>query len=349
MRVGTTLAIIAALVSGAPARGAEILDDPYLWLEDVHGEKPLAWVRQENARTLQTLTADAEYAADYESVLAVLDAQDRIPFGGLEQNFVFNFWQDAAHPKGLWRRTTIADYATPAPHWDVLLDIGALSADERENWVYKGADCTPSLARCLVSLSRGGGDAVVIREFDMNGRTFLADGFALPEAKSTATYEDDDTILFATAKDAQTGSGYPRIVRRWKRGTPLSRAATIYEGKTEDVSVDPFVLRGNSGALAMVSRATSFFEAEYYLVDPDGKITRVPLPLSAQIHGVHFGQMIASLRDAWTPPGSDAELPKGALISISIRNFARDNLPLKPLLLYAPGQRAAIESVSVRR
>ncbi len=351
MRAGIGLAIGIVLALGWQARGAQGVNDPYLWLEEVHGEKPLAWVRQENAKTLGVLTADPDYKADYESILAVLDAEDRIPFGSLDHRFVFNFWQDAQHPKGLWRRTTIADYANAAPHWEILLDIDKLAADERQNWVFKGTDCTESLTRCLVSLSRGGGDAVVIREFDLASKRFVNDGFTLAEAKSNAAYVDDDTILFATnfGPGSLTTSGYPRIVKLWKRGTAIAHAKMVFEGKAADVSVDPIVFRGNSGALALVSRAPSFFEAEYFLVNPDGTIVKVPVPLSAVLQGVHYGQLIATLRADWTPPSAPAPLPKGALIALSIRSFARDHLPLKPQLLYAPGARASIEQVSVGR
>src|SRR5271170_7495265 len=153
---------IAALAMGLQPSGGARVDDPYLWLEDVHGEKPLAWVKQENAKTLQVLAADPDYAKDYDSVLKVLDATDRIPFGSLDHQYVFNFWQDAEHHKGIWRRTTIADYASASPHWEILLDIDKLAVDEHENWVFKGSDCTDALTRCLISLSRGGGDATVI-------------------------------------------------------------------------------------------------------------------------------------------------------------------------------------------
>ena len=213
------LAGFAAIALGLQAFGGTRVDDPYLWLEDIHGAKPLAWVKEQNAKSLEVLTADPDYAKDYGDIHTVLDATDRIPFGGLNHQYVFNFWQDAEHHKGVWRRTTIADYATPAPHWETLLDIDKLAADEHENWVFKAARCTESLTRCLIALSRGGGDAVVFREFDLATKTFLKDGFSLPEAKSNADYVNDDTILFSTdfGKDTLTSSGYPRIVKMWKR------------------------------------------------------------------------------------------------------------------------------------
>ena len=206
--------------------------DPYLWLEDVHGAKPLAWVEEQNARARAVLQADPQYQKDYDAILRVLDATDRIPYGTLEHEYVFNFWQDAEHPKGLWRRTQCADYATSEPHWELLLDLDKLAADERENWVWEGADCSPALKRCLLSLSRGGGDATVVREFDLDEPQLCAtDGFALAEAKSNITYLDEDTVLFGTdfGADSMTASGYPRIVKLWKRGQPMAAARTLFE------------------------------------------------------------------------------------------------------------------------
>jgi len=155
-------------------------------------------VKAQNARSTAVLQADPEYQTDYDSILKVMDATDRIPFGNLDHNYVFNFWQDAQHPKGVWRRTTITDYSQAQPRWETLLDLDQLAADEKENWVWKGADCAPSLRHCLVNLSRGGGDAVVVREFDLDSKAFTKNGFVLPEAKSAITYLDNDTVLLGT-------------------------------------------------------------------------------------------------------------------------------------------------------
>jgi len=201
------VSLLGSLSGGVAARAADNLDtnlmqtdatDPYLWLEDVHGAKSMEWVKAQNARSTAVLQADPDYAADYAAILKVLDASDRIPFGGLDHNYIFNFWQDAQHPKGLWRRTTIADYAQAQPDWEILLDLDKLAADDKENWVWKDADLAPSSGQALVNLSRGGGDAVVVREFDLKSHSFLKDGFALTEAKSDITYLDDDTVLVGT-------------------------------------------------------------------------------------------------------------------------------------------------------
>ena len=190
---------------------------------------------EQNKKSLGILKADPRYQKNYDSMLQVLDASDRIPLGSLDHGCVYNFWQDANNPKGLWRRTSIADYQTASPTWEVLLDVDALAKAEKENWVFEGAECSPGQTRCLIRLSRGGGDAVVIREYDLKAKKFATDGFSLPEAKSDATYLNDDTVLFTTAKDGATKSGYARIVRQWKRGSPSPPPGLVYEGKKEDV------------------------------------------------------------------------------------------------------------------
>ena len=182
-----SLILLVSLAGGRPAQGADGTEtnqmqtdstDPYLWLEDIHGARAMEWVTAQNAKSSAVLKTDPDYQKDFDAILKVLDAADRIPAGELNHQFVFNFWQDAQHPKGIWRRTTIADYTNARPQWETLLDLDKLAADEHENWVWKGAELSPSLQHCLISLSRGGGDAVVVREFDLGTRNFNKEGFA---------------------------------------------------------------------------------------------------------------------------------------------------------------------------
>jgi prolyl oligopeptidase len=322
--------------------GAFALDtnDPYAWLEDVHGAKPLEWVAAQNKIALAKLKADPRYDADYKSVLAVLDAPDRIAYAGLDHGFAYNFWQDARNPKGVWRRTSIADYQTKTPHWDVLLDLDALARTEKENWVWKGAEVSPGEGRALVMLSRGGGDAVVVREFDLKSRAWVAGGFSMAEAKTDITWLDDDTVLFATAKDGATSSGYGRIVRQWTRGTPIARAATLYEGRTDDVGTSPVVFHTRQGTVALAMRSVSFFQTEYFRLE-NGQARKLPLPLSADVKGAQAGRLIFTLRAAWRAPDGHV-LPAGALAAMALDGGAVRQL-------YAPGPRAGIESVAVGR
>jgi prolyl oligopeptidase len=345
MRVIAWLLIGFAALAGF-AEGANV-EDPYQWLEEVHGEKPLAWVGQQNQRTLAVLEADPRYRRDFDSILEVLDAGDRIAYGSLDHRHVFNFWQDASHPKGLWRRTGIADYASADPHWETLLDLDKLAADEKENWVWKGADCSPSLQRCLISLSRGGGDAVVVREFDLAAKAFPNDGFTLPEAKSNVAYDDDDTIFFGTdfGPGSLTTSGYPRIVKLWHRGEKISDAKTAMEGKNTDVSVTETTLRDNGKNLAVIVRSPSFFTSEYFVEGAKGW-WKLPVPLSAQLQGLHKGQFLFTLRDDWTVSGH--KLTKGALISFALADAAPDKVsPIS--VLYTPGLRSSVNQVVTGR
>jgi len=344
------VAVVVAACAWQAANAAPADTDPYLELSDIQGAKALAWVAQQNAKSNAVIKSDPEYQKDRAAILSVLNADDRIPEGTLDHQWVFNFWQDAAHVRGLWRRTTIADYASKAPHWQTLLDVDKLDKDTHQVWVWQGADCTPNFNRCLVRLSPGGGDALAIREYDPKTGTFPADGFALPIAKSTARYVDDNTILFATdfGKGTMTPSSYPRVVKLWHRGTPLAAAKTVFEGGKNDMSASPDVYRGPYGAVALVVRRVSFFAAEYYVVHPDGTTAKLPLPLGAELRGITDGQLIATLQDAWTPRGA-RKLPQGALITFPVMEFAKLGKPQQVSLLFAPGLHAMIDEVSAGR
>jgi len=341
MRHGTWLAA-AALLLAAAAKGAVGVEDPFLWLEDVHGAKPLAWVAEQNARTRAVLQTDPRYQKDHDAVLKVLDATDRIPYGSLSRDSVFNFWQDAANPKGVWRRTTLADYAKPAPRWETIIDVDKLAADEHENWIWKGATCTDDLKRCLVLLSRDGGDAHVIREFDLTTKTFVKDGFALPHAKSDASWLDDDTVLFDTdfGPGTLTKSGYPRIVKLWHRGQAIDAAKTLLEGKPEDIAVQTQILNGAGGVYAMTVRGVSFFENEYQHVSADGTLTKIDLPLSAVIQGMTGKYIVFTLRKEWKTATNT--YPQGALVAMNVDGG-------EPMTLYAPGPRSTVEEVATGR
>jgi prolyl oligopeptidase len=336
--LGSVLGFILATGAFAVPQSSSATNDPYAWLEEVHGEKQLAWVKEQNAKSLGPLKADPRYQKNYDAILEVLDATDRIPMGNLSHGFVYNFWQDAKNPKGVWRRTSIADYQNPAPRWELLLDVDALAKAEKENWVFKGAECSPGEVRCLIRLSRGGGDAIVIREYDLKSNSLAGDGFAMPEAKADASYLDDDTVLFATAKDGETTSGYARIVKQWRRGEALAAAKTLYEGETGDVASAPATFHTEQGDTGLVVRAVSFFESDYFVVEKNG-VRKLPLPRSADVKGIFDGAWLATLRQPFESEG--VSLPKGALVAF------RDGA--KPQVIFAPAPRQSIESVGTGR
>jgi len=324
--------------------------DPYLWLENIHGAQPLEWVKAQNARSTAILQADPRYQKDYDAILGVMDATDRIPYGDLDHQYLFNFWQDAQHPKGVWRRTSIADYAKAAPDWDILLDLDQLAADERENWVWKGAECTPSLKHCLLHLSRGGGDAVVVREFDPAAKAFVKDGFQLVEAKSSISYLAEDTVLCGTdfGPGSMTASGYPRIVKLWKRGEPLTDARMIYQGKPSDVGVQGVVFHDSAATIELVQRDVSFFSAQYHSIAADGTTRQLPLPLGADLKGAQGRNLIFTLREDWTPPGA-APIAKGSLIAYRVPESGPAAAGNSVAVLYTPDARSAIDEVAAGR
>src|ERR1700761_4486918 len=261
------LAAALAAIVAVPVVAAELTPDspdPYLWLADIHGAKAVAWAKEQTDKTLAVIKADPNYQADYDSIMKVVDANDRIAEGELDHGDVLNFWQDADHVRGIWRKTSIADYRNANPKWDVILDVDKLDADEKAQWVWQGADCLSDNVHCLVQLSPGGGDAATIREFNPTTKAFVKDGFSLPLSKLEAVYLDKDNVLVATdfGPGTMTKSSYARILKLWHRGTPLSSAKVVYEGTVDDVSVNPVVFRDDSGTTALVVRGLTAFTSE---------------------------------------------------------------------------------------
>jgi prolyl oligopeptidase len=295
--------------------------DPYLWLEDVTGPAALDWARERNAETLGELSGSARFAELRTEIRQVLDADDRIPYVGRRAGYLYNFWQDAAHPRGLWRRTTLAEYRRDQPDWDVLLDVDALATGEDENWVWKGATMLRpgGYRRALVQLSRGGADASVVREFDVGQRGFVADGFTVPEAKTDVGWIDADRIYVGTdfGPGSLTTSGYPRLVKEWRRGTPLSEAAVVYEGKPDDVGVHAFHDPAEGFERDFVVRNIEFFRSEWYL-RTGGDLVQLAVPPDA-IVGVHREWLLIQTRSPWAVDGTS--YPAGALLAARFDEF----------------------------
>ena len=250
-------------------------NDPHDWLEDVLGDRALAWVRERNAESESLLTARPEYAPIRQQLLEVLNSKDRIPSVTRRGHHFYNLWRDDLHPRGLWRRTTLAEYRLAAPAWETVLDLDALAAAEGENWVWGGANALDTEPhRCLVSLSRGGADATVVREFDTATRQFVEGGFCLPEAKSSTTWIDADTLYVGTdfGPGSLTDSGYPRVIKRWKRGTPLASADTVFEGEAQDVSASVWLDLTPGHERTIFSRSLDFYHQQHVLMEGDRKV-----------------------------------------------------------------------------
>jgi len=295
-------------------------EDPSRWLEDIHGTRSMAWVKAENAVTARRFLDNAEFTKTRDSILEVLDSDARIPEVSRMGDYLYNFWRDKAHPRGIWRRTTLAEYRRADPQWDVLLDLDALNKAEGRRWVFKGVQCLkPKYDRCLISLSPDGGDAVNVREFDIPDRSFVKGGFDLPVAKTDASWIDDNTIYVGTdfGPGTMTESSYPRIVKEWKRGTPLSAATTVYAGKPSDLAVGAMHDRTPGFERDFVTVAKDFFHSELYQRNGE-KLTRVEVPTDA-ITDAHREWLLVQTRSAWTVGGTS--YPSGALLAMKYDDF----------------------------
>lgn len=338
------LTVLAAL-AGIPATGAE--DDPFGWLEEVEGERALAWVGEQNARTLKELQGVPEFQPIFERALEILDSSDRIPMPRLYGSTVYNLWKDERNPRGLWRRTTMESYRTNNPEWETVLDLDALAAADDTPWVFKGANCLPpDHRRCLVSLSRGGADATVVREFDSVTRSFVADGFFLPEAKSAVTWRDVDSVWVGTdfGEGSLTTSGYPRVVKVWRRGTPLAEARTVFEGLPTDVSVGAMSLHTPEGRFDVVYRTPVFYRQETLLMLGE-RLVKVAVPMDAEFRGIFKDHLLISLRSDWAT--GDHTYPAGSLIATAMDDLLRDRRRWQ--VLFTPAERVSLASVATTR
>lgn len=298
-----------------------MIEDPYLWLEDVEGKQSLDWVRARNAVSEDQLAKDPGFEAVRSDLLAILDSDARIPYVGKMGNYYYNFWRDKQNPQGVWRRTTLDEYRKDEPAWEVLLDIDALGKAEGVNWVWAGAECLrPDYDRCLIDLSRGGADATVTREFDVSEKAFVEGGFSRPEAKGQMGWIDIDTVYVGTdfGPGSMTSSGYPRVAKEWKRGTPMSEAKLVFEGQASDISVGAYRDDTPGWERDFVYRGLTFYTNELYLRGKDGKLTRFDLPDGAQ-KGVFREWLSVELRQPWTVGGKD--YAAGSLLAIKLDEF----------------------------
>jgi len=232
-----TCAVFPALSSMAQVATEQ--PDKYQWLEDVSGARPTAWVKAENERSAKVLESDPRYAGLEAAALKVLESPDRLAMPSFREGAIYNTWQDAAHVRGILRRTSLADYMMSQPHWQTVIDYDALAKTDNEKWVQKGLNCLyPGDGLCLVALSAGGEDAETLREFDLKSGQFAQGGFVLPKSKQDVTWVDKDTLLVGRdwGAGSMTKSGYPYVIKMWKRGQPLDSAKEIYRGEESDVA-----------------------------------------------------------------------------------------------------------------
>jgi prolyl oligopeptidase len=322
-------------------------DDENLWLDDIDGAKPLEWVKARNAETVAKYAEGEDFKTLDARILEVLDSDAKIPMVSKIGDHFYNFWRDKQHPKGLWRRTTLAEYRKDKPAWETVIDLDALAASEKENWVWHSAQCLkPDYRRCLVSLSRGGADADVVREFDLSTKTFVEGGFTLPEAKSQVAWIDDDHIYVATdfGPGSMTTSSYPRIVKEWKRGTPLSSATTVYEGKPTDMSIWAYHDRTPGFERDFVQRALEFYNSETFLRGKDGKLTKIDVPTDAETD-VEREWLLIELRTPWTVGGKT--YPSGSLLAAKFDDYMAGKREIT--VLFTPDEHTSLSGHSWTR
>lgn len=323
------------------------LPDPYLWLEEVMGERALVWVAERNIASSDELAESEEFKEISSRLLSIFDSDERIPGVVKMGEYYYNFWRDANNPRGLWRRTTLDEYRKPTPDWDVVIDLDALSEAEGENWVWdQGVEgFPPEYNRFLIPLSRGGGDAIVNREFDIEKREFVEDGFNLPEAKGEIRWRDADSVYAFTdfGPDSMTESGYPRIVKLWKRGTPISEATLIYEGNVEDVAVHAFRDHTKGFERDFILRRITFFTNELFYLR-DGKQIKIETPDSANA-SPYREWLLIDLREDWDI--GRRLYPSGSLLGIEFEAFLNGERNFD--LLFEPTERTSLAGISETR
>jgi prolyl oligopeptidase len=319
--------------------------DPYLWLEDVSGEEPLDWVRRQAAAATEQLQRHPAFDAIHTRLRTILNSQERIPYVTVHGDWYYNFWRDAGHVRGIWRRTTPQQYRAEEPVWETMIDLDALAAGEDENWVWSGVVFLHHGDRCLVSLSRGGGDAHVLREYDLDAKAFVSGGFMLPEAKSQAAWRDRDTIFVATdcGPGTLTLSGYPRTVREWRRGTVLADAPVLFEADLTDLGAGACMDFTPGHRHEFVWRSMTFYTNELYVRD-GATLTRIPKPDDANAYTVR-GQLIIELRSAWDLGG--VVYPQGALLATDFAAFMRGERTMA--VLFEPTATSSLDGVCVTR
>jgi len=330
----------AALMLGAA--GAKSAEDPYLWLEDVEGENALDWVREKNAQSLGALEADSRFQPMYEEAKAILNSTARVPDGAIHAGAVYNFWQDADHVRGLWRRASVKSYKSGEPVWETVIDYDNLAADEDRNWISGSIVClSPAYVQCMIELSDGGKDAGYWREFNTQTKSFVEGGFALDEGKSNIAWVDEDTLLVGAdlGEGSLTTSGYPKAVRVWKRGAAIEDAPVLLEGEETDVAVFPATDHDESGAHVFAIRAVDFFGSEfYYARNGEGEPAKLPLPTKSDLFGVLDGRAIFLIREDWTYRGTD--YASGVLIAYDLASGDAETA-------FAPNASQAIDDNSI--
>jgi prolyl oligopeptidase len=322
-------------------------DDPYIWLEEVDSPRSLEFVESQNKITVDKLSKEKEYEAIYEKCLDIYNSTDKIEYPSVRGEFVYNFWTDEEHVRGIWRRSPKANYLDGTPAWETLLDLDEMSEADDVKWVYKGAEgLYPDYNRFMINLSKGGGDATVKREFDVKSKSFIEDGFFVPEAKGGVSYIDENTLLVGSdfGKNTMTASGYPNQTKIWKRGTLLKDAALIHEGDLQDVGSWGYITRDGSVSYTMIRRNSTFYTGNSFVWMND-KLIQLDLQDDAAERGLLNNQLIVALKSDWTV--GDVTYTKGSIISLNFTDLLAGKKNIQ--LVLAPDEFSSVSSVSVTK
>ncbi|AEU38965.1 prolyl oligopeptidase family serine peptidase [Granulicella mallensis] len=326
--------------------------DKYVWLEDVSSDRSMNWVKDENERTAKVLENDPHFAAYHEEALKLSQAPDRLPYPDLRGGDVYNFWRDAEHVNGIFRKTSLSDYLTLQPKWQTVIDYDALGKQDSVKWVSHGLDCLyPGDHYCLVGLSAGGEDADTMREFDLKTGKFVEGGFTLPHSKQSASWLDKDTLLIARdwGPGTMTKSGYPFVVKEWKRGTPLDTAKEVFRGQESDISAGAYTLHDTKGhSLTVFTRGVSFFESQSFVQTPQG-LKQLSIPLKANLSGMIDGRVLLSINEDWTPAGQSKSFRQGSLLEMNLAEVVKDPAHLKPTVVFEPTAQEFLQGVDTTK
>jgi len=323
-------------------------EDKYLWLENIDGEKALEFVESQNKATIEELSNEKNYQDIYNKSLEISNSTERIAYPTIYGNYVYNFWKDKDHVRGIWRRSALDSYIAGNPDWETLLDIDELSKKDDIKWVYKGSSgLYPDYYRFLVQLSKGGGDAVVTKEFDANKKQFIENEFSIDESKGSARYVDENTLIVATdfGKGTMTNSGYPKQVKLWKRGTQLKDAQLIYEGESTDAFMTSgYVLRDGNQAYTSIRRSLTTFSGQS-MVWMNNKIIKLDFPEDASTNGILNNQLIIQLKSDWTVNTNTYKT--GTLLSLNFRELLKGNKEIQVII--EPDAFSSISQVSTTK
>jgi prolyl oligopeptidase len=360
LRLLATAILFAAILTTAlhaqsgPTKSVPELPDNYTWLEDIHGDRSMEWVKTHNEASAKILEADPHYAEFKADALKVLESPDRIAVPVFRDGTIYNTWQDASHVRGILRKTTLADYLTPQPKWETVIDYDALGKADNVKWVQHGLNCLyPGGTLCLAGLSAGGEDADTMREFDLRTGKFVDGGFVLPKSKQRVAWVDKDTLLIAKdwGNGTTTSSGYPYIVKRWKRGQSLDQAEEIFRGSAADggYGTSPAVLNDAQGHQAiLVLRPIDTFSSEISLVTPSG-VKLLSLPKKISPSGLLDGQLIFEINENWTPAGQSKTFAQGSIVALDLAAVTKDPIHLKPTVVFAPTAQEFAQQVGITR